>query len=226
MKQTTSLILDSIFFEVPDLKILSGAYLQLLPGEITAIIGRNGAGKSTLLKIAAGQQSAISGITIVDGIRIYKKSPKQRFKKIGYLPQESMLPPDITVHRLIKSFPSASYLFDESFLKTHSSKKVGELSGGEKRLLEVLLLLSLDRKYILLDEPFTGVEPYIINQMVQILVEEAKKGKGILLTDHLHRYVSQVATKGYLLHNQQCYKLEGDIASELKKMGYIKQSKM
>lgn len=207
---------------MPDLKILSGAYLQLLPGEITAIIGLNGAGKSTLLKIAAGQLTAKSGITVVDGFRIHKKSPKHRFKKIGYLPQISMLPPDITVKRLVNSFPSADYLLSESFFKTQSRQKVGTLSGGEKRLLEILLLLSLNRKYILLDEPFTGVEPSIIDKMIKIIELESKKGKGILLTDHLHRYVSQIASKGYLLHNQQCYILEGNIASELQELGYTK----
>ncbi len=222
MKKSSSLQLDSIFFEVPGLKILSGAYLELFPGEITAIIGLNGAGKSTLLKVAAGQLRANSGLTIVDGIRIHKKSLKLRFKKIGYLPQNSMLPPDITVKRLINSFPSADNLLTNSFLKAHSHQKVNTLSGGEKRLLEVLLLLSLNRKYILLDEPFTGVEPYIADQIIQLLEVEARKGKGILLTDHLHRYISKIATKGYMLHNQQCYKLEGDIAAELKKIGYIK----
>lgn len=203
MKQSSSFTLDSIFFRVPDLKILSGAYLKLSPGDITAIIGLNGSGKSTLLKIAAGQLKADSGITVIDGTRIYKKAPKQRFRKIGYLPQSSMLPPDITVQSLIHSFPTANYLLTESFIKAHSHQKVNTLSGGEKRLLEILLLLSLDRKYLLLDEPFTGVEPYLIDQITHLLKIEAKKGKGILLTDHLHRYISKIATNGYLLHNHQ-----------------------
>lgn len=222
MKHSSSLILDSIFFKVPDLSILEGAFLKVTPGKITAIIGRNGTGKSTLLKIAAGQLQANGGITIINGERIHKKSLQKRFRNIAYLPQSSMLPVELSVNQIINSFPTSKNPGKNPFIKKLLRQKILELSGGERRFFEVSLLLSLDRKYILLDEPFTGVEPYIVDRIIERLKKEAQNGRGILLTDHQHRYVSQVADVSYLLHNKQCYKLNGDLTTELRTIGYIR----
>lgn len=222
MRQSSALILDGIFFKIPKLGILEGVYLKAESGQITAIIGKNGSGKSTLLKVAAGQIRATAGITIIDGKRIHNKSLTKRFRKIGYLPQDSMLPRDISVKRLIKNLPESDKLSEDPLIQKIYKQKVIQLSGGEKRYLEVAILFNFDRKYILLDEPFTGVEPVIIDLIIDRIREEAKNGKGILLTDHMHRYVSVVADKGYLLHNKQCYDLDGNFTTELKKMGYLR----
>jgi len=222
VRHTSALILDSIFFKVPELSILEGAYLKAESGQITAIIGRNGSGKSTLLKVAAGQIRAASGITIIDGERIHKKALNRRFQKIGYLPQESMLPADLTVKKLLRHLPSPGTVVADALIKKILARKVGQLSGGEKRYLEVAILFSFNRKYILLDEPFTGVEPAIIDLIIDKIRDEAVYGKGILLTDHMHRYISMVADKGYLLHNKQCYDLSDNFTQELKKMGYLR----
>lgn len=222
LRNSSALILDSIFFRVPELSILEGVYLRAETSQITAIIGRNGSGKSTLLKVAAGQIKATAGITIIDGERIHNKSLNKRFLKIGYLPQDSMLPVDITVKRIIKNIPAAEELADDPLIQRIYHKKVIQLSGGEKRYLEVAILFSFKRKYILLDEPFKGVEPTIIDLIIDKIRDEATKGKGIILTDHMHRYISIVADIGYLIHNKQCYDLGGDFIQELKKMGYLR----
>lgn len=221
LNYSSSLILDGIFFTVPGLSIVEGVCLKVKPGSVTAVIGRKGAGKSTLLKIAAGHLQAESGITVIDGERIHSKSLKKRFQKISYLPQKSTPPGDMPVNRLIKSFSSAVDLVTGPFMNKRRQQKISELSSGEKRLLEISLLFSLNRKYILLDEPFTGVEPYIAKQIIERINNEAQKGRGILLTTHQHRYVPQVADKAYLLMNKQCYELEGDLPTELNKLGYI-----
>lgn len=221
MKHSPSLILDGIFFKVPELRILEGAYLKAEAGQITAIIGRNGSGKSTLLKIAAGQIRATSGITIIDGERIHKKSLRKRFQKIGYLPQKSMLPVDLSVKKLIRYLPSPGRLSADPLIQRIYNQKVIQLSGGQKRYLEVAILFNFDRKFILLDEPFTGVEPSIIDLILDKIREEAINGKGILLTDHMHRYISIIADKGYLIHNKQCYDLGRDFTRELQKIGYL-----
>jgi len=205
---------------VPQLSILDGAWLKAEAGRVTAIIGRNGSGKSTLMKVAAGQIKAMAGITIIDGERLHGRSLQKRFRNIGYLPQDSMLPPDIKVKRLIKSLPDPEKLMDDPLIQKIRHQKTIQLSGGEKRYLETAILFHLNRKYILLDEPFTGVEPSIIDLLIQKIRKEARSGKGILLTDHMHRYISEVADTGYLLHNRQCYDLGGGFSGELKKMGY------
>lgn len=220
MNHSSALILDSIFFRVPELSILEGAWLKAEAGQVTAIIGRNGSGKSTLLKVAAGQIKATAGITIIDGERIHSKSLNRRFAKIGYLPQDTMLPPDITVKRLIKSLGESKKLTEDPLIQKIYNQKAIQLSGGEKRYLETAILFHLDRKYILLDEPFTGVEPTIIDLLIYRIRKEAHNGKGILLTDHMNRYISMAADKGYLIHNRQCYDLGKDFTQELKRMGY------
>lgn len=220
MSHYSALILDSIFFRVPELSILKGVYLKAEAGQVTAIAGRNGSGKSTLLKVAAGQYKATSGLTIIDGVRIHNKSLIKRYRKIGYLPQDTMLPPDITVKRLIKSLPESEKLTEDTLIQKIYHQKTIQLSGGEKRYLEIAILFHLDRKYILMDEPFTGVEPTIIDLLIERIRKEAHIGKGILLTDHMHRYISMVADKGYLMNNRQCYDLGGDFSKELKVMGY------
>lgn len=223
MRHSSALILDGIYFKVPELSILEGAYLKAESGQITAIIGRNGSGKSTLLKVAAGQIRATAGITVIDGERIHNKSLKKRYQHIGYLPQDSMLPVDISVKRLIKTLPASEKLAEDPLIQRVYNQKIIKLSGGEKKYLEIAILFNFDRKYMLLDEPFTGVEPAIIDLIIDRIREEAKIGKGIILTDHMHRYIEVVADKGYLLHNKQCYDLDGNFTQELKKMGYLKE---
>lgn len=222
MNQSSGLILDSIFFNVPELSILEGAYLNIQPGKITAVVGRNGSGKSTLIKIAAGQILASSGITLLDGTRIHRKSPRDRFRKIGYLPQDSMLPKDISVKRLLTSIPSSKSILEEKIVKKVLHQKVIELSGGERRYLEMAIIFSLSRKYLLLDEPFTGVEPTIIDLIIEKIQEQVDEGKGVLITDHLHRYITNLADDAYLMHNKQCYPILGNISEELKKLNYLR----
>ncbi len=217
-----SFTLDGIFYSVADLKILRGAYLQFKCGEICALFGKNGSGKSTLLKIAAGQIVPDSGITIIDGHRYSKALIRHRFSSIAYLPQESMLPNDIKVGQLLKSFDIKTSVAQDPILGKIVNQKVSNLSGGERRYLEIVLVFSLNRRYVLLDEPFTGIEPIIIERITNLISLEAKKGCGILISDHYHHYVVNLADSAYLLRNGQCYFIEGELRSSLLEMGYIK----
>ena len=81
---------------------------------------------------------------------------------------------------------------------------INTFSGGELRYLEIFTLFKLDRKYYMLDEPFTGIEPKIIEKIIVKLQSEKSTGKGILLTDHYQHYVSEVLDDAYLLENGQC----------------------
>ena len=102
-----ALVLDTIFYEAPALPILQGAYLRVEPGQICGLFGRNGTGKTTLLKVAAGQIRPASGLVIIDGERFAAPQRRRRFAKLAYLPQTPMLPPDMRVETLIRSFPNA-----------------------------------------------------------------------------------------------------------------------
>ena len=217
------LILDGIFYSVPALNILQGAYLRVAPGSVCGLFGRNGSGKSTLLKVAAGQIEANSGIVIVDGKRLYKRSLRERFSHIAYLPQDSMLPGDMKVKHLINALPGAQPLFDDALIKAKIKDQVRALSFGQRRYLEVSLLLSLGRPYLLLDEPFTGIEPLMIDYISSLLVNAAQSGVGILVTDHYHQYLLDLAGDAYVMVNKQCKHLDGSEAlrGQLQQMGYM-----
>ena len=217
------LILDGIFYQVPTLRILQGAYLRVAPGSICALFGRNGSGKSTLLKVAAGQIEADTGIVIVDGVRLYKKLIRKRFAKIAYLPQDSMLPGDIKVKGLVKSFSIAKDVLKDPVIKPIQHQRVGNLSVGQRRYLEVSLLLSLGRPYMLLDEPFTGIEPLMIDHISSLIANAAQEGTGILVTDHYYQYLLDIAEDAYVMVNKRCKHLDGQKSLEiqLQELGYM-----
>ncbi len=220
------MIFDSIFYTISNRRILNGIFLKVEPGKICGIFGRNGSGKSTLMKIGAGMISPASGITFIDGQAFISKSRIKRFENIAYLCQDTVLPEVLTARKFIESNPvnkNCDYIYN-NFNSELLDQNIGELSGGELRFLELLLILSLDRLYILLDEPFTGVEPKTIDKMIDLITQERDKGKGILITDHYHRYISQIADLAYLLKNSECYFL-GDNSSlkfKLQEFDYLK----
>jgi len=218
-----ALVLDAIFYEVPALRILQGAYLKVEPGQICGLFGRNGSGKTTLLKVAAGQIRPASGLVIVDGERFATPQRHRRFAKLAYLPQKPMLPPEMRVAALIRTFPDATVLLDDDLLGPLRAQRVDQLSGGERRYLELRLVLSLGRRYVLLDEPFTGIAPRVIDRMGEAIVEAAAQGTGILATDHYHHYMLPLVSDAYLMIHKQCKRLDGDadLRTQLAQYGYL-----
>ena len=221
--ENRGLVLDSIFYEVPGLRILQGVYLKVEPGRICGLFGRNGCGKSTLLKVGAGQVKPSSGLVIIDGVRFHKKSLQRRFEKIAYLPQDAMLPGDRKVERLIAAFPDASHLKEDNVLERLLSNRVGEISGGERCYLEIQLLLSLRRSYVLLDEPFTGVEPQLVDHLARLLTKAAGRGVGFLITDHYHQYTLPLVDDAYVMVEKQCRRLarDRDMRVQLEEYNYL-----
>lgn len=222
------LVLDGVFYETPQYQILQGACLKVISGAICSLFGRNGSGKSTLLKVAAGEITPASGLTIIDGERFYKKELCRRFEKISYLPQDSMLPPDMKANRLIRSFPTAShFLSNDPIIGELVGKRIDELSTGKRRYLEIRLLLSLEREYVLLDEPFTRVEPIMIEQIENLIIAAAKQGKGLLLTDHYYRNTIPIVNDAYLMMHKQCIHLDPavDLREQLREYGYVGRKK-
>ena len=223
MNEADALIVDGVFYRVPALDILKGVHLKARAGAVTGLFGRNGSGKTTLLKVAAGQIQPNSGLTIIDGDRLHKQSKWTRFAKIAYLPQESMLPSDVTGQTLVRSAGLSPDQVPDR-LSSSLNRPVRTLSGGERRLLEVALVLGLDRDYVLLDEPFTGVEPILIDASGDRIERAAARGTGILLTDHYHQHVTPLADAAYVLWQKQCYPLDGDASlhDQLVQMGYLR----
>lgn len=190
---------DSIRKSFGDKQVLTDIALKCQPGDIIGLLGRNGTGKSTLLKIIFGTL-----FTDYKFIRINDEILTQPFKsknKIAYLTQDNFLPKNITVKNVVEIYSDdvdqEGFLEDEVLSKV-TGTKIGNLSGGESRYLEVKLLLNLDSTFVLLDEPFNGISPLHV-ELIKTMILKKSPRKGIILTDHDYRNVLDVANKFYLL---------------------------
>jgi lipopolysaccharide export system ATP-binding protein len=203
---------------------LRGVYLKIETGKICGLFGVNGSGKSTLIKVGAGLLKPSEGSVFIDGLQFLNSSFRKRYLKIAYLPQDSFLPHDMKVKTFLHNLPAVAGEYILSHFPHHRlPQTIGALSGGERRLLELLFIISLDRKFILLDEPFTGIEPLYIERMSALISQQRASGKGVLLTDHYYRYTSEISDYGYYMTDGQCRKLEENrsIAQQLREHGYL-----
>jgi ABC-type multidrug transport system ATPase subunit len=185
--------------------ILSAISLELLTGEVIGIFGRNGSGKSTLLKIIFG---IIKAHHFSIEMNQNKLNPKEVIEKklIGYLPQDSFLPKSKKVRDVISLFFKNSVKQDQIFyaprVNNFEHKKIGYLSLGELRYLEFLILANLDHPFLLLDEPFSMIEP-LYKEAIKERIRLIQPQKGIILTDHYYDDVLDISTKKYLIKSAQ-----------------------
>ncbi len=213
---------DSIMFSYGTKRILSGVYLTIPRGKIVGLYGINGSGKSTLLKIGSGHLKEADGNVFINKESYFNKSLINNFKKIAYLSQKSFLPTDLSIKNIVERnrYDEKPFKKDELIGKIYSNK-IHSISGGELRYFEIKLLFALDREFYLLDEPFSGIEPILIEKIILLLIEAKRKGKGILITDHFYRYVNEVNDISYVLKDGICYKInKNNIDVELFQFGY------
>lgn len=214
-----NLHVDSVRKSYRDKLILTDIFLSCKQGEIVGLIGRNGSGKSTLLKIIFGIENAENKF-----IRVNKKilqSFKESSKVINYLPQNNFLPKDFKIKTIINLFlpvNKRARLKENVFIKPLLQKKYQVLSGGEKRILEILLLLNSEADFVLLDEPFNGVSPIVREQIIKYITDE-KPNKGFIITDHDYENVMRVSDKILFLKNSRLKKITDKM--ELIQHGYL-----
>lgn len=216
--------IDSVIKSFDGIQILTDVYLKCETGDIVGILGRNGTGKSTLLKILFGTLSADRKFIRIDG-KVYDSAYKVK-NVLCFLPQKNFVPKNLVVERVVELYlgkKSIQSFFNDKLLEQIKKSKVSNLSGGEIRYLEIKLLLKLDCQFVLLDEPFNGVSPILI-ESIKDLIKDASKIKGIILTDHDYRNVLDVA-------NRYCLIFDGGIKhikdkQELVKWGYVSESKI
>jgi ABC-type lipopolysaccharide export system ATPase subunit len=193
--------IDSITKLYNNSRILTDICLKCKTGDIIGILGRNGSGKSTLLKIIFGVEPAENRFIRIDGI-VYS-CPYKAKDLLCYLPQHKFIPKYLTVEKVVNLYldrsGSKSFLND-TFLEKIKKSKIDHLSGGELKYLEVKLLIKTNSKFLLLDEPFSGVSPILTEHIKELLIE-ASKTKGIILTDHDYRNVLHLASQYWLIIN-------------------------
>ncbi|MVN91055.1 ATP-binding cassette domain-containing protein [Mucilaginibacter aquatilis] len=191
---------DSVLLEFDNRKILQDIYIDCRPGEVTGLLGRNGCGKSSLLRIIFGVLKPAYKYINIDGNYINNGYSSG---KIAYLPQHNYLPKHIKISELAKSLISNEDWDEFTAYDTFqeiSNKKPGELSGGQLRKLETLIILYSKADYILLDEPFTHISP-IQAEEIKAIIKKRSAFKGIIITDHQYRNILKVSDKIVLLSN-------------------------
>ncbi len=195
-----TLKVDSIQLQFNGRKILQDVYLQCKQGEIVGLLGRNGSGKSSLLKIIFGTLMPDYKYVGIDDKYIKKGYLNNR---IAYLPQHNYLPKGIKINTLAKMLVDEFY-WDEftglPIYQNHYQKTVAELSGGELRKLETMMIVYNKADFILLDEPFTHISPIQTEEFKPILRRCAQR-KGIIVTDHQYYNVLDISDRIILLNN-------------------------
>lgn len=221
----SELIVNKISKKFKETVVLSNTSLRIKTGEILGIFGRNGCGKSTLLKILFGVLPADYQEIIIDNEH-FNPSSNIKSMTISYLPQDSFLPNNLTVRDVIpmyyKDGNDQNKIFYDPRIAKFERQRIGTLSLGERRYFEILLISRLPHKFVMLDEPFSMVEP-LFQDSIKELLSELKKEKGIVITDHYYRNVLEVSDRKMIIKDGKAIEIENGI--DLIENGYLPESK-
>lgn len=210
---------DGIMLDFGARRILADVYLKCETGKITGLLGRNGQGKTCLMNIVYGTLPALSKSVRFDGQSVYHAF--KRADLLTYLPQFNFIPGFLSIRRVFDDFDLDIADFNNHFPEFNmpSSTVMRELSGGQRRLIEVYVVLMSLSKFSMLDEPFSQLMPLHIERLKALLQVE-KKRKGFLITDHLYQQVTDICDDLYLLANGKTH-LVRDF-SDIERLGYAR----
>lgn len=200
-------------------EVVRGVNLVVRPGEVVGLLGPNGAGKTTSFYMIVGLIEASGGKVFFDGEDITELAMYRRARMgIGYLPQESSIFRRLTVSENIRAIVEMHVKDKSSHDKivkhylnelelTHLSEQMAyTLSGGERRRLEITRALVTEPRFLLMDEPFSGIDPISVTEVQGIILGLKKKGIGILITDHNVRETLSIVDRAYLMHDGKVLK--------------------
>ncbi len=203
---------DNLVKQYKQKKVVNDVSIYVEQGEIVGLLGPNGAGKTTTFYMTVGLVKPDEGHIYLDGEDITKLPMYKRAQKgVGYLPQEASVYRDLTVEDNIKAVLELTKLSKqgqsdklESLINEFGlgrvRKNLGKvLSGGERRRTEIARALATDPKFILLDEPFAGVDPIAVEDIQGIVYALKKRNIGILITDHNVQETLSITDRAYLL---------------------------
>ena len=192
------------------LTVLDGLDLSIKKGGIFAILGPNGSGKTTLIKCLLGMVIPQKGVISYNNKNVLRKWEYRN--DLNYLPQIANFPPNLTVEELIKMVknlrPKESNeqeLIDLFGLNDSLQKKLGNLSGGTKQKVNIVLTFMFDSHLIILDEPTNGLDPIALIHLKELIQKEKTKGKTILITTHIMSFVDEVADEIVFLLDGKIY---------------------
>ena len=195
-------------------RVVDGVDINVGAGEIVGLLGPNGAGKTTTFYMIVGLIAATAGRVFLDGEDLTDLPMYLRARQgIGYLPQEASIFRKMTVEQNIRAIAETLPLSKaerEASVEEHltelglqhlAKQKAYTLSGGERRRLEISRALVTRPKFLLRDEPFSGVDPISVSEVQKIIVQLKERGIGVLITDHNVRETLSIVDRAYLLHD-------------------------
>ena len=194
--------------------VVRGVSLMVASGEIVGLLGPNGAGKTTTFYMAVGLTAPDSGRVTLDGADVTDDPMYVRARKgIGYLPQEPSIFRGLTVEQNVLAILEtldltaadrrrrSRELLAELNLLHLASSPAYTLSGGERRRVEITRALVISPKFILLDEPFAGIDPIAVTDIQKIIFHLKERGIGVLITDHNVRETLRITDRAYIVHD-------------------------
>ncbi|MBI4466322.1 MAG: LPS export ABC transporter ATP-binding protein [Acidobacteria bacterium] len=200
-------------------KVVDGVSLSISPGEVVGLLGPNGAGKTTTFHILVGLTRPDAGRVTLNGTDLTHFPMYLRARHgLGYLPQEPSVFRKLTVEEnilaVLETLPIDGHerrerleellnLMGLAHLRTHPSYT---LSGGERRRVEIARTLVISPSFILLDEPFSGIDPITVLDIQKIVRDLRDRGIGVLVTDHNVRETLRVTDRAYIIHNGRIFR--------------------
>jgi lipopolysaccharide export system ATP-binding protein len=199
--------------------VVDSVSLGLHQGEVVGLLGPNGAGKTTIFAMMVGIERPDRGVVLLDGDEITKLPMYLRARKgISYLPQEASVFRKLTVEQnimaILETLPFGRHerkqrleaLLEELAI-THVRRTKGyALSGGERRRTEIARCLVLEPRFILLDEPFAGIDPIAVIDIQQIVQQLSQRGIGVLITDHNVRETLAITDRAYIINEGRIFR--------------------
>ena len=193
--------------------VVNGVNIHVKAGEVVGLLGPNGAGKTTTFYMVVGLVPATSGSVSINGqdathLRMHRRARLG----VGYLPQEASVFRKLTVEENILAIVETlrvrsaerpalvKHHLEELSLSHLAKQKAYTLSGGERRRLEIARALVTRPKFLLMDEPFAGVDPISVSEVQKIILELKQRGIGVLITDHNVRETLRIVDRAYIIH--------------------------
>lgn len=211
-----SIIATDLIKQYKQRKVVNQVSIEVKRGEIVGLLGPNGAGKTTTFSLIVGLENATHGTISLDGTNITDMSMYLRGRLgIAYLPQEASVFRKLSVEDNIRAVLELRQLaasqravileelINEFRLEHVRNQKGSQLSGGERRRTEIARALAADPAYLLLDEPFAGIDPIAVKEIQDIVASLKQRNLGILITDHNVRETLRITERAYILHEGQ-----------------------
>ena len=211
--------IDGVSLNFSGRVILSDIYLKSETGKIVGLLGRNGQGKSCLMKIISGTLNSESRSIRFDGKTVFDLAGRSDL--ILYLPQFNFIPSFLTLERVFKDFYLNISEFETHFpeFTEKSNLKISGFSGGERRMVELYVIIKSESQFALLDEPFTHISPLQIERIKKLLIAE-KENKGFIISDHMFRHITDIADSIYLLNDGKLHLTESP--EDIETLGYAR----